>query len=82
MGDRWQLQEAKQRFSQLIRAVESQGPQIVTRHGKDIAVVIEVEDYHRIRGGDDFKKFLCSVPDLEGIGIVRDEQPARRVEIE
>lgn len=82
MDARWQLQEAKQRFSQLIRAVESKGPQIVTRHGKDIAVVIEIEDYHRIRGEDDFKEFLCSGPDIEGIGVLRDDQPTRRVEIE
>jgi len=41
MRDRWQLQEAKQRFSELIRSVEADGPQVVTRHGEDVAVVIE-----------------------------------------
>lgn len=30
-GDQWQLQEAKQRFSELIRSVETEGPQVVTR---------------------------------------------------
>ena len=39
MRDRWQLQEAKQRFSELIRSVEAEGPQVVTRHGEDVAVV-------------------------------------------
>ena len=35
VNSRWQLQEAKQRFSELIRSVEAEGPQVVTRHGED-----------------------------------------------
>jgi prevent-host-death family protein len=64
----WQLQEAKQRFSELIRSVEVDGPQFVTRHGEEVAVVIDIVEYRRLRGGDgDFKAFLRSEPyfDLE-----------------
>ena len=46
--DHWQIQEAKQRFSEMIRAVTSQGPQIITRHGEDIAVVIDVSEFRRL----------------------------------
>ena len=46
--DHWQIQEAKQRFSEMIRAVTSQGPQVITRHGEDIAVVIDVSHYHQL----------------------------------
>jgi prevent-host-death family protein len=46
--DHWQIQEAKQRFSEMIRAVRSQGPQVITRHGEDIAVVIDVSEFHRL----------------------------------
>jgi len=46
----WQVQEAKQRFSELLRAALSDGPQIVTRHGEEIAVVIEIAEFHRLRG--------------------------------
>ena len=35
----WQIQEAKQRFSEMTRAVTSEGPQVITRHGEDVAVV-------------------------------------------
>jgi prevent-host-death family protein len=42
MRDRWQPQEAEQRFSEPIRSVEAEGPQVVTRHGEDVAVVISV----------------------------------------
>jgi prevent-host-death family protein len=46
--DHWQIQEAKQRFSEMIRAVTSQGPQVITRHGEDIAVVVDVREFHRL----------------------------------
>jgi prevent-host-death family protein len=46
----WQVQEAKQRFSELLRAAQSDGPQIVTRHGEEIAVMIDIAEFHRLRG--------------------------------
>ena len=45
---RWQLQEAKQRFSEVIRAVEREGPQIITRHGEDVAVIIDMTAWHKL----------------------------------
>lgn len=47
---RWQVQEAKQRFSEVIRAAEAGEPQIVTKHGEEIAVVIDIAEYRRLRG--------------------------------
>jgi len=47
---RWQVQVAKQRFSELLRAVEEGEPQIVTKHGEDVAVVIDIAEYRRLRG--------------------------------
>ena len=32
--DHWQIQDAKQRFSEMIRAVTNEGPQVITRHGR------------------------------------------------
>jgi antitoxin Phd len=59
----WQVQEAKQRFSELLRAVQSDGPQIVTRHGEEIAVVIDIADFHRLRGdAPDFRDVLLGGP--------------------
>jgi prevent-host-death family protein len=79
MRDRWQLQEAKQRFSELIRSVEADGPQVVTRHGEDVAVVISIAEYRHLRHeGENFKAFLQSAPDLD-LEISRPAQPARLV---
>jgi prevent-host-death family protein len=47
---RWQVQEAKQRFSEVLRAAEEGEPQIVTKHGEEIAVVIDIAEYRRLRG--------------------------------
>ena len=81
MRDRWQLQEAKQRFSELIRSVEADGPQVVTRHGEEVAVVISIAEYRHLRHeGENFKAFLQSAPDLD-LEISRPVQPARLVSL-
>ena len=58
---KWQLQEAKQRFSEVVRRAHDEGPQIVTRHGQDVAVIIDMDEYRRLKGTEpDFKEFLLS----------------------
>jgi prevent-host-death family protein len=44
----WQIQDAKQRFSEMIRAVAQEGPQVITRHGEDVAVVVDIAEYRRL----------------------------------
>jgi len=46
----WKLQDAKARFSELIRLAGEVGPQHVTVNGKEKAVVLSAEDYRRLRG--------------------------------
>ncbi|EWM16358.1 type II toxin-antitoxin system Phd/YefM family antitoxin [Kutzneria sp. 744] len=83
MSHHWQLQEAKQRFSELIRFVEVDGPQFVTRHGKEVAVVIDIAEYRRLKGDrtEDFKDFLLAAPPLEELEIDRPSEPARGVDL-
>ena len=73
----WQVQEAKQRFSELLRAAKQDGPQVVTRHGEEIAVVVDIAEYRRLRGDVmDFKDFLRSGPGFDGLELARsDERP-------
>jgi prevent-host-death family protein len=47
---RWQVQEAKQRFSEVLRAAAAGEAQIVTRHGEEVAVVIDIAEYRHLRG--------------------------------
>ncbi len=48
--DRWLLQDAKARFSELVRRVRNDGPQHVTVHGRDAVVVISAEEFRRLKG--------------------------------
>src|SRR5438876_2596829 len=47
----WLLQDAKARFSELVRLVRSEGPQHVTVHGRDAVVVVSAEEFRRLKGG-------------------------------
>ena len=46
----WALQDAKARFSELVRKVRSDGPQHVTVHGRDEVVVIAAEEFRKLKG--------------------------------
>ena len=64
--DHWQIQEAKQRFSEMIRAVTTEGPQVITRHGEDVAVVVDIGEYRRLtRPAVDIANILLSGPKLD-----------------
>lgn len=62
----WQVQQAKQRFSEVLRAVETDGPQTITRHGQEVAVVIDIAEYRRMTGRTkSFVDHLLSFPKLD-----------------
>jgi antitoxin Phd len=47
--NKWQLQDAKARFSQLIEDTLEKGPQVVTRRGVDTAVVVSIAEWQKLR---------------------------------
>lgn len=44
----WQFQEAKRRLSDVIDLAISEGPQVVTRSGRDVVVILSVEEYQHL----------------------------------
>lgn len=48
MNDRWQMQEAKNRLSELVRRAREEGPQVITVHGEDAAVILSAEQYRKL----------------------------------
>jgi prevent-host-death family protein len=77
----WQLQDAKNHFSEVVNRALDEGPQTVTRHGREAVVVISAEEYRRLRMGQrGFKAFLKAAP-LDGVALDRDEDPGREVEL-
>lgn len=49
----WQLQDAKNKLSQVVKAAGEGVPQWVTVHGKRAAVLISVADYARLKSAPD-----------------------------
>lgn len=49
-NSRWRLQDAKARFSELVRMAHSDGPQHVTLHGRDAVVVVDADEFNRLKG--------------------------------
>jgi antitoxin Phd len=45
---KWQLQDAKARFSELIDDTVEKGPQVVTRRGVDTAVVVSIDEWRKL----------------------------------
>lgn len=77
----WQLQEAKARFSELVRQAAHDGPQEITLHGRPVAIVISREEFDRLVGGRSLVDFLQRSPlrEIEEIDFPRDRSPARNV---
>ena len=48
--NKWQLQEAKNRLSELVRKASDEGPQIITLRGDAVVVVVAADEYARITG--------------------------------
>ena len=78
----WQVQEAKQRFSELVERAVTEGPQVVTKHGREAVVVLEIGEYRRLRGEPmDFKQFLLSIPKGDDLEIERSKDLPREIEL-
>lgn len=64
-GGKWALQDAKARFSEVVRRAKVEGPQRITVHGREEVVIVSVEDYRRAKGqptGEALVKLLHDSP--------------------
>jgi prevent-host-death family protein len=78
----WQIQEAKARFSEVIDKACTEGPQIITRHGAERAVVLSINEYRALVSGEpDFKTHLLGGPKFDEFSIERDKDTRRPVKL-
>ncbi|MEJ2218273.1 MAG: type II toxin-antitoxin system Phd/YefM family antitoxin [Gemmatimonadota bacterium] len=63
----WKLEDAKNRFSELVRRALAHEPQLVTRHGRDAVVVVSAEDFERLTGSRNLLEFLRDSPFAEAV---------------
>lgn len=76
---KWPLQDAKARFSELVNYCLEYGPQMVTRNGREVVVLLPIEDYKRtIAPKKSLKEFFLSAPRTE-LNIHRSKDTGRKV---
>ena len=78
----WQIQEAKTHLSELVRDTERIGPQAITWHGREVAVVLSRAEYERLTGTDrSLVEFMQRSPlfDTDDIDLNRNTSTTREV---
>jgi len=81
--DHWQLQDAKNRFSEVVQKALENGPQLITRRGINTAVIMSVEDYQQLtKPAMNIVDFFRKSP-LKGSGIdlTRDKDIGRELDL-
>lgn len=58
----WAVQQAKSKFSEFLKATVEQGPQTVTYHGEETAVLVPVDEYRKLKAASrpSLKQWLLS----------------------
>ena len=78
----WQIQHAKARLSEVIERARSEGPQTITRHGAERAIVLSIEDYRALIAKRlDFKEYLLGGPKVDDFSIEREQDTGRPVDL-
>ena len=81
---KWQLQEAKNRLSELVRKATEEGPQVITLRGDDAVVVVAVNEFHKLarRPKGSLVDFLRNSPlGAAGLDLARSRDTGRRVRL-
>ena len=80
----WQIQSAKARFSEVFRRARAEGPQRITRQGKEAVVMVAEEQFERLVGKSrqprSLVEFLRNSP-LRGVNLERDPDPGRDIDL-
>ena len=83
----WQLQNAKTHLSEVIEDAHTKGPQIITRHGTERAVVVSIEEYRNLTHSGpkpNLRDFLLNGPkfdDEDMLDITRDQDMGREIDL-
>jgi len=82
--ERWKLEDAKARLSEVVRLAGTTGPQLVTIRGREAAVIIAPEQYKRLlpkrKGEMPLDRFLKSLR-LSALDIEREIDTGREIDL-
>jgi len=77
----WQLQEAKARFSEVVTRALQEGPQTVTRRGREAVVIVAAETFRRSSSTRRPRDFFRLGPFLDDVDLERDRSLPRRSDL-
>jgi prevent-host-death family protein len=79
----WKLEDAKARFSELVRRAHMEGPQAVTVRGRRAVVVVDADEFERLAAPKPklpLVEFLESL-NMDGLDLTREPDAGREVEL-
>ena len=77
MNTVWQIQDAKNKLSEVINRAITQGPQVITRHGEKTVVVVAYAEYETLRKSQGKLSAFFRASPLAGLDLTRDQSPTR-----
>lgn len=78
----WQLADAKNKLSDLVDRALIEGPQIITRRGREVVVVLSLQEYQALTGEKPgFKSYLRQAPFPEELELARDQSFTKDIEL-
>ena len=83
-GHSWKLEDAKAKFSEVVRRAHSEGPQYVTVRGKPAVAIINAAELERLLPASEpripFVAFMESLH-VEGLDLTREQDTGREVQL-
>lgn len=78
----WQIQEAKTHFSEVIEEANNKGPQFITRHGSERAVILSVADFRALTAHKpNLRDYLLGGPKVDSFEVKRERDTGRKVHL-
>lgn len=77
----WQLQKAKSHLSEVVDLALTEGAQMVTRRGKDTAVLLSATEYQQLTSCGSLKQLLLNAPRGDALEINRSKEQARDIDL-
>jgi antitoxin Phd len=79
---KWQVQKAKTHLSELIEEANKKGPQVITRHGSEHAVVLSIEDYRALADRrENLQDYLLGGPKVDSFEVKRNRDTGRKIRL-
>lgn len=73
---KWPLQDAKSHFSEVVQKAQAGEAQVVTKHGKEVAVVLDYKQYLSLTGNErSLLDSFAGAPDLSVLELEREQTP-------